>query len=122
PAETTRFQFGSGAPMASGRPATSTTTTGTPDARSVLSMLVSVESRLIEPGRSPMPSAYGVSPITAIAARYEPSIPAPVALNVTVVDAATVLRMPCRIVVPVVVAPLAPCHEIVQPPVSRPRL
>jgi hypothetical protein len=50
-----------------------------------------------------------------------PSIPLPSALKVTVVEGDTVLLIACRIVVPGVVAPLLPCHEIVQPPLCLPR-
>ena len=49
-------------------------------------------------------------------------IPDPFALNVTVVDGPTVLRMPCRIVVPGVMGPLPPCQEMVQPPLWWPML
>ncbi len=63
--------------MSIGLPDTSTTTTGTPDARSRESVARSVASRLRDEGRSPCPSAYGVSPTTAIAARYEESTPVP---------------------------------------------
>src|SRR5436190_23929576 len=49
-------------------------------------------------------------------------MPDPLALKVTVVDGATALRIPCRMVVPVVVAPLAPCQEMVQPPDCNPML
>src|ERR671915_48682 len=108
--------------MSSGRPDTSSTTTGTPETRSVLIVLRSAESRPMAPGRSPWPSAYGVSPTTATATRYELSMPLPFWLKVTVVDEPTVLRMPCRIDVPGVVLPDPPCQEMVQPPLWLPML
>src|SRR5438046_5330027 len=47
-------------------------------------------------------------------------MPLPSRLKVTVVPGDTAARMPCRTVVPVVVAPDEPCHEIVQPPLWLP--
>jgi hypothetical protein len=82
----------------------------------VFSVAMSSASRPRPPGRSPAPSAYGVSPTTAIAAWYVPSMPVPLRLYVTVVDVDTAERMPCSTVVPGVTAPLPPCQEIVQPP------
>lgn len=43
-------------------------------------------------------------------------MPVPSALKVTVVDGATVLRMPWRTVVPLVTGPVAPCRVPVWPP------
>ena len=110
------LQSGNCAAMSSGRPETSTVTTGTPDALSRWRVARSVLSSPIDPGRSPWPSAYGVSPMTAIATRYELSIPLPSRLYVTVAPVPTVLRMPCRMVVPGMVFPDAPCQEMVHPP------
>src|SRR6266498_6163552 len=47
-------------------------------------------------------------------------MPKPSRLYVTVVPAETAARMPCRMVVPGVVAPDEPCHVMVQPPLWLP--
>src|SRR4051812_37298880 len=58
--------------------------------------------------------------MTATAAAYDPSMPSPVLLYVTCEALVTADLMPCRIVVPGVIAPLEPCQLIVQPPLWLP--
>src|SRR5690349_4115286 len=69
---------------------------------------------------SPLPSAYGVSPITAMTASYcDGSTPSPVSENVTSLSPSACLR-PARIVVPFGKSALelpVPCQVRLQPPV-----
>ena len=108
----------------SGRPATNTVATGAPlpltrssTARSSGRRRACSSERL---PRSPLPSAYGVSPITAITASYcDGSTFSPVSENVTS-SAPSASRRPARIVVPfgksALVLPV-PCQVRLQPPV-----